>query len=506
MMRWRAALALAAGVLAAICAGAAAAADWGPVSSGEGGKTVFVDSGSVRQVGGVVRLWTRTEYAQPVRNAILKKDVKAELQEMSVDCAAGSYSIASVSFYNADGAVVGHAAWTGAQVRTDSITPGTASEWISRRACALVRAKATLKPQVVASLTDGNWRDLGADAAGQATYFLKVDQLDLLKDPLLLAVVRIEYAAGSHTDQGVGYHTAVTLMVLGCQDAAADVVKTDYYDSNGALVEQSHKEVGEIKLIDITASSPADRARQAACGIWRRDPQSVRTAGEGRGGESGGGEQASGTVSGTAWLTDKGYLVTAAHVIAGATRIVLAQDGQRAGTAEVVASDPANDVAVLKPHFTVAVHAALAITRQPAALGAHVFTLGYPAPDAMGLTLKMTSGEVSALAGNSHDRSDDPRLLQISVPIQSGNSGGPLIDDGGRVVGVVVSRLAAVSDDEIAQNVNYALKAAYVRSLLAELPDIGGWRAVRPTGGPAALAAQLKDAVFMVVVDRGGEE
>jgi S1-C subfamily serine protease len=420
---------------------------------------------------------------------------------MNLDCAAGAFSVIGAGYYDQGGALLRQVTWTAAQIRTDRVTPGTPSEWISRRACALARAKETLKPQVVASLTDGNWRDLGADAARQATYFLKVDQIDLLKDPLLLAVVRIEYPAGNHTDQGVGYRTAVTLMVLGCRDANADVIKSDYYDSNGALVEQSHKEPGELKLVDIAANSPADRARAAACGIWRRDPSSVRAASGG--GDRGGGEQTTGASSGTAWLTNKGYLVTAAHVVAGAKRILLAQDGRRVGAADVVASDPANDVAVLRPRFTVAPHAALSLSPRPPGLGAHVFTLGYPAPDAMGLALKMTSGEVSALAGNSHDRTDDPRLLQISVPIQSGNSGGPLIDEAGRVVGVVVSRLAAVSDDELAQNVNYALKAAYVRGLLAELPDIGGWRAVRRAGGPAELVAELKDGVFMVVVDRG---
>jgi hypothetical protein len=70
MLQWRAALALAFGMLAAVFAGAAAAADWGPVTSGDGGVTIFVDSASVQPSGGLVHVWTKTEYDRPTRNAI----------------------------------------------------------------------------------------------------------------------------------------------------------------------------------------------------------------------------------------------------------------------------------------------------------------------------------------------------------------------------------------------------------------------------------------------------
>src|SRR5258706_2372043 len=241
------------------------------------------------------------------------------------------------------------------------------------------------------------------------------------------------------------------------------------------------------------AGSPADRARDIACTIWRTDPQSVKVAG------TDANTQEPRVVSGTAWLTSKGYLITAAHVVDGAGEIGLMQDGKVVGSAELVSSDPANDVAVLKPRFRHGVHAALVIRGAPAGLGAHVFTLGYPAPDAMGLALKMTSGEISAMTGVSRHNANDIRLLQISVPIQSGNSGGPVIDADGHVVGIVISRLSTVGEDELAQNVNYALKASYVRSVLAELPDLGGYRLVKPSGGMARLLSELHDAGFMVV-------
>lgn len=71
---------------------------------------------------------------------------------------------------------------------------------------------------------------------------------------------------------------------------------------------------------------------------------------------------------------------------------------------------------------------------------------------------------------------DDPSLFQISVPLQPGNSGGPLIDSLGNVVGVTASQLDAArmmhAGHAAPQNVNYAVKISYVRRLIENLPRI----------------------------------
>ena len=78
----------------------------------------------------------------------------------------------------------------------------------------------------------------------------------------------------------------------------------------------------------------------------------------------------------------------------------------------------------------------------------------------------MTSGNVSSLV----DLGDDAKRLQITAPVQPGNSGGPLLDNAGNVIGVVVSKLDAVRaaklTGDIPQNVNFAIKGALVRSFL----------------------------------------
>ena len=98
-------------------------------------------------------------------------------------------------------------------------------------------------------------------------------------------------------------------------------------------------------------------------------------------------------------------------------------------------------------------------------LGDIVFTVGYPTPDLLGTDPKYTNGTVSALSGLRSDAS----FLQISVPIQPGNSGGPLVNEDGEVVGVVVSTADAPAfiraTDSIPQNINWAVKSLFASAL-----------------------------------------
>ena len=88
-----------------------------------------------------------------------------------------------------------------------------------------------------------------------------------------------------------------------------------------------------------------------------------------------------------------------------------------------------------------------------------MFTIGYPTPSLLGRDPKYTNGTVSALSGVGGDAS----FMQISVPVQPGNSGGPVLTEQGQVIGLVVSRITL----EGAENINFALPINYVRGQLA---------------------------------------
>jgi hypothetical protein len=98
--------------------------------------------------------------------------------------------------------------------------------------------------------------------------------------------------------------------------------------------------------------------------------------------------------------------------------------------------------------------------------GDGIVVVGFPLHGLLTSDPSVTTGNVSALAGPGDDR----RFLQITAPVQQGNSGGPLLDLAGNVVGVVVAKLDAIKvanlTGDIPQNVNFAVSAWSARAFL----------------------------------------
>ena len=92
-------------------------------------------------------------------------------------------------------------------------------------------------------------------------------------------------------------------------------------------------------------------------------------------------------------------------------------------------------------------------------------TLGYPMINIMGSEIKFTDGKISSKSGLD----DDIRTYQITAPIQPGNSGGPLFNNNGEVVGIIVSTLNR--EDYDAENVNFALKSNLLKNLIDACPE-----------------------------------
>ncbi len=176
--------------------------------------------------------------------------------------------------------------------------------------------------------------------------------------------------------------------------------------------------------------------------------------------------------SGTAFfITEDGYLLSNYHVIQGATRISVKTSGGLV-SARVVKSDSINDIALLK--VSGAFRAVPLASGREGKMGDSVFTVGFPNIALQGIEAKFTRGEISSLSGVQ----DDPREFQISVAVQPGNSGGPLVNASGNVVGIVTARLSDAagleSSGALPQNVNYATKISYALPLLESVPGLTG--------------------------------
>ncbi|MDO9710718.1 S1 family peptidase [Paracraurococcus lichenis] len=163
--------------------------------------------------------------------------------------------------------------------------------------------------------------------------------------------------------------------------------------------------------------------------------------------------------TGTGFVVAPGRLLTNWHVAEGCTE--LRARGPRGAElpASLAARDAERDLALLA--LPAELGPPLAFRAGPEVRrGEGVVTYGFPFAGMLSSGATLTTGDISALSGLR----DNPRHFQISAPVQAGNSGGPLLDMGGRVIGVVVSklnaqRIAQVTGD-LPQNVNFAVKGS----------------------------------------------
>jgi len=170
--------------------------------------------------------------------------------------------------------------------------------------------------------------------------------------------------------------------------------------------------------------------------------------------------------SGTAFAVAPGLLITNHHVIAGCRSVdVIAMGSRRNGS--IVDADGQIDLALLRVS---GVSGATARLRSPRTvrLGERVMVFGFPLTGSLSSSGNFTAGLVSALRGFK----DATGELQITAPVQSGNSGGPLLDVNGLVIGVVQAKLdairAAITTGDIPQNVNFAISLDVLAKFLAK--------------------------------------
>jgi S1-C subfamily serine protease/Holliday junction resolvasome RuvABC ATP-dependent DNA helicase subunit len=158
------------------------------------------------------------------------------------------------------------------------------------------------------------------------------------------------------------------------------------------------------------------------------------------------------------FVTADGYVVTNAHVVEGCEypKVVCGLAGPL--PAQVLARDAANDLALLKVDFA-SDH--VATLRAGVRIGEEIAAFGYPLQGVLSTGGNFTVGNVSALAGVKNDS----RHIQISAPIQQGNSGGPVVDRFGNVIGVVVSILT-YSQKAAPQNANFAININVLAAFL----------------------------------------
>lgn len=218
------------------------------------------------------------------------------------------------------------------------------------------------------------------------------------------------------------------------------------------LAEEERRGQNLCRLAEIVFSGPGTR------------PQPSGGASPGTPGRAGGTAPSAPSLSfGTGFfISAQGHALTNNHVAGECRNIAALLEGQRV-PAQLVRRDQLNDLALVR----VQVPSAVPFVRFRAApsirAGESVVAAGYPLPNLLQNGLNVTVGNVSALAGLSNNTA----MLQMTAPVQPGNSGGPLVDLGGNLVGVVVSKLDAMriaqTTGDLPQNINFAVQSDVAR-------------------------------------------
>ncbi|WP_164718525.1 serine protease [Bradyrhizobium sp. LVM 105] len=172
--------------------------------------------------------------------------------------------------------------------------------------------------------------------------------------------------------------------------------------------------------------------------------------------------------SGTGFVVSaSGHIVTNNHVVNGCVGDIKGNlTGEAAMVLRVVSTDANNDLALLQAPSTATFKDFARIRDRSFRAGDSVVAIGFPYHGLLSSDLRVTTGIVSSLSGMRNDT----RFLQISAPVQPGNSGGPLFDATGQIVGVVTGkipglRIVAMTGD-IPENINFAIKTGALRDFL----------------------------------------
>lgn len=180
-----------------------------------------------------------------------------------------------------------------------------------------------------------------------------------------------------------------------------------------------------------------------------------------------------------------GHIVTNAHVVDGCGKVIVLDHAGGQAAAEIVDSDSHNDLALLRLSTenagtnkddsaerksglrVVPVSGDGVLRGDDVSLGERVVVAGFPFGDVFSSTIKVTGGLVSATRGLANNTSQ----FQLDAAVQPGNSGGPIYDESGNIVGVVVSQLSKVkvakATGALPENVNFGIKASTVSRFLA---------------------------------------
>ena len=336
-----------------------------------------------------------------------------------------------------------------------------------------------------------DWRFLVADTNNAENFWVTTDSISNFGNGLVGFVAKFDYKTPQKLESGGAYMYMIQYIVLDCGKHTQDNVSTEFFDKNENVIETYRKETSELSMQVYKMETYAGWAEVTVCPIAKSKPVYQSS-------DSNQSNKSDTTyAAGTGWQISKYHLITANHVIENVDSIFVSVKEGDVREATIIASDSSNDLALIKVK-TPLTTTPLALAAKQSKLGSKVAVIGYPLPDILGSKLQATSGEISSLTGLGNDI----RFYQISAAVQSGNSGGPLLNQQGEVIGVISSKLNDANmlkeRGELPQNVNFAVKSSYIRALI-ESAGIAQYKTAKKSTGIEDAIDNAKNSVYQII-------
>ncbi len=473
------------------------AEDWQLLFNRAGdGKAIEYDVHSIKADQGVIFLNIR--YSPRAGVTSLFNNVAFHMESIVVSCERESYAVVTEADHLKDGKVKIKSLT--ALPDATYITPPNGSEpqRIITILCGLIfqdqpsqqnKATSTKSKIIEGNVTDISWRYIATSNEDNSNIYVDTLTIARLDETNILVTSKYEHPNQESSPNQSKYKYALMLSLISCDTKTIAILGTEYFSDNNFVVDSFYADASEIKETSIPSNSMLDHLRTTSCpiGMSREIIQS----------KEGGKQNTEGpkVSTGTGWQISPNHIISSYHVVDGSAVIQVAISKKDSRWASVVAADKANDIVILKLEGAPLPNKSLKIATNLPKLGSRVAALGYPLSDILGNKIQATSGEISALSGYQ----DDQRFFQISAPIQSGNSGGPLINRQGEVIGIVTSGLGGMSETgEIPQNIGFALKFHYVKALVDSAGVKTSYSNTRGLSSIEDAISNVKDSVYLI--------
>jgi S1-C subfamily serine protease len=303
--------------------------------------------------------------------------------------------------------------------------------------------------------------------------------------------VRVEYTQPKQTADGkYRFRSSEQEVAARCSVGKVAVVAFSLFDDAGRKLLTATRPRDSWVFKPVKAGSPEEKLLEQLCS---REARRATAAGEGR--------QRTSSIGAGIVVSSEGQVLTNNHVVRDCASVFVEDSKRSRVPARVLGVDAKNDLGLIRAetHFS---NVARFRANAPILAGEAVTVIGYPLAGILGTEPNVTFGYVGAVTGIGGDTA----TFLISAPVHKGNSGGPILDQNGDVIGVVSSKLNAIAVEkktgDLPQNISFGIKGEVARLFLqaqgsAYQAGTGGARLENPE-----LAAKGKSVTVLVRCER----